>query len=171
MINIDNYLRLDLVDVTLVLISTFLMVMLAKKYFWNYAKEYLDKRQNLIQAELDEASERDIKSKQLLDEAKQKIEDVQEQANIVMDKVEAEARKNAEVILKDARNSAERIKLKAQEDIEFEKREALVEMKDEMSNIALLAARKLVEKELDNDTQRKYVKDFIEKAGNDEWQA
>ena len=87
MINIDNYLRLDLVDVTLVLISTFLMVMFAKKYFWNYVKEYLEKRESLIQKELDDASARDIESKQLLKEAKQKVSDVQDQANVVMDKV------------------------------------------------------------------------------------
>ena len=171
MINIDNYLRLDLVDVTLVLISTFLMVMFAKKYFWNYVKEYLEKRESLIQKEQDDASARDIESKQLLKEAKQKVSDVQDQANVVMDKVEAEARKNAEEIIREARLSAERIKVKAQEDIEQEKREALGEMKDEMSDIALLAARKLVEKELDTDTQRKYVKDFIDKAGEGKWQA
>ncbi len=89
MINIDNYLRLDLVDVTLVLISTFLMVMFAKKYFWKYVQEYLEKREALIQKELDDASNRDIESKKLLDEARQKIYDVQEQANEIMDRVEA----------------------------------------------------------------------------------
>jgi len=171
MINIDNYLRLDLVDVTLVLISTFLMVMFAKKYFWNYVQEYLEKREALIQKELDDASNRDIESKKLLDEARQKIYDVQEQANEIMDRVEAEARKNAEDIINDARSSAERIKKKAQEDIELEKREVIDELKDEMSDIALLAARKLVEKELDTETQRKYVEDFIDKAGEDRWQA
>ena len=134
-------------------------------------KEYLEKRESLIQKELDDASARDIESKQLLKEAKQKVSDVQDQANVVMDKVEAEARKNAEEIIREARLSAERIKVKAQEDIEQEKREALGEMKDEMSDIALLAARKLVEKELDTDTQRKYVKDFIDKAGEGKWQA
>ena len=32
--NIDNYLRISLTDVVLVCISTFLIVMFAKKFFW-----------------------------------------------------------------------------------------------------------------------------------------
>lgn len=33
--NIDNYLRISLTDVVLVCISTFLIVMFAKKFFWD----------------------------------------------------------------------------------------------------------------------------------------
>ena len=38
MINIENYLRLNIVDALLVLISTFLIVLIARKYFWDILK-------------------------------------------------------------------------------------------------------------------------------------
>ena len=171
MINIENYLRLNIVDVVLILISTFLVVLFAKKNFWSYAKSYLDSRENLIKKELDDALARDIKSKELLYEAKKKIDEVSIQAELVMSKVEIEAKKRADDIVNDARLHAIRVKNKAQEDIESSRREAEEQMKEEMGNIALLAARKLVEKEMDSDIQRKYIDDFIEKAGDGKWQA
>ena len=43
-------------------------------------------------------------------------------------------------------------------------------MKDAISSVALEAAKKLVSKEMDEETQKKYIDDFIDKAGNSKWQ-
>ena len=62
-----------------------------------------------------------------------------------------------------------RIKERAKEDIERDKRNAEKEMKDAISSVALEAAKKLVSKEMDEETQKKYIDDFIDKAGNSKW--
>ena len=67
-INIENYLRLNFTDMILILISTLLICLIAKKYFWHYVLEYLDNRKKLIQDELDNAK----KSEQEAEEYKQK---------------------------------------------------------------------------------------------------
>ena len=51
--NIDNYLRISLTDVVLVCISTFLIVMFAKKFFWEKLLTLIQKRQDLIQENID----------------------------------------------------------------------------------------------------------------------
>ena len=51
--NIDNYLRISLTDVVLVCISTFLIVLIAKKFFWDKLLAYIQKRQDLIQGNID----------------------------------------------------------------------------------------------------------------------
>ena len=51
--NIDNYLRISLTDVVLVCISTFLIVMIAKKFFWDKLLTLNFKRQALIQENID----------------------------------------------------------------------------------------------------------------------
>ena len=43
MINIDDYLRINLYDAVLVLISTLLIVLIVKKFFWNYGPSILNK--------------------------------------------------------------------------------------------------------------------------------
>ena len=55
MINIDDYLRINLYDAVLVLISTLLIVLIVKKFFWNYVRQYLEQRQAFIQSQLDES--------------------------------------------------------------------------------------------------------------------
>ena len=51
--NIDNYLRISLTDVVLVCISTFLIVLIAKKFFWDKLLAYIQKRQDMIQDNID----------------------------------------------------------------------------------------------------------------------
>ena len=56
LINIDDYLRINVYDAILVLISTILIVLIVKKFFWNYVREYFDKRTAFIQSQLDETA-------------------------------------------------------------------------------------------------------------------
>ena len=51
-INIDNYLRLNVIDMILVLISTVLICLLAKHFFWPQVLGYFDRRQKLIADEI-----------------------------------------------------------------------------------------------------------------------
>ncbi len=165
LINIDNYLRLDLVDMVLVLISTGLIVLIAKKYFWNIAQDYLEKRKQFIQSQLDDAVSKNQESEKFNLEAKNELASLKAQSNEMLSAAQENAKKEAALIISDAKEMATSIKEKAQSDIEKDKRQAMEQMKEEMSEIALLAASKVVEKELNDDLHRKYVKEFIEKAG------
>lgn len=44
-------------------------------------------------------------------------------------------------------------------------------MKQTITDVAFEAASKIIEKELDEKQQQKYVDEFIEHAGDDTWQA
>ena len=75
------------------------------------------------------------------------------------------ASKEAEEIVTKAKASAEAIKEKAALEIEHEKARVKKQIKEEISEVAFLAASKVVLKELDEETHKKYVDDFIEQAG------
>ena len=72
-------------------------------------------------------------------------------------------------IIQNAQNQAEHIKRKAQEEIERDKRNAQKEMREAISDVAIEAAKKLVEKEMDEKIQKQFVQDFIDQAGDKEW--
>lgn len=170
-ININNYLRINLVDMTMILISTALIVLIVKKFFWNIVKEYLEKRSAFIQSQLDEASTKNAESEKLQRQAQEELTSLKSQAKVILNTAEENAKKEAESIVNDAKTSATMIKTKAQSDIEQERRQVMQQMKEEMSEIALLAASKVVEKELNDDLHRKYVQEFIDEAGDESWQA
>ena len=51
-INISNYLRLDVVDMIMVLVSTLILCLFAKHFFWDYVSDYFQKRHDAIAADL-----------------------------------------------------------------------------------------------------------------------
>lgn len=170
-INIDNYLRLDVQDAVMVLISTILIILFVKKFFWNYVQEYLDARQAHIQNELDESAAKLKESEALKMQYEEKMANVKSEAKEIIAIAKENASKEAQTIVSKAKDNAEAMKEKATLDIENEKAKVKEQIKEEISEVAFLAAAKVVGKELDEQTHKKYVEDFIEQAGEEPWQA
>lgn len=164
-INIDNYLRLNVEDALMVLISTFLIVLIVKKFFWKYARNYLDAREAHIQGELDASKEKLQESEALKLQYEDKMANAKLEANEVVVHAKMVAGKEAIEIVEKAKENAEALKTKAALDIENEKAKVKEQMKEEISEVAFLAASKLVEKEVDESTYKKYVDDFINGVG------
>ncbi|MFI3284590.1 MAG: F0F1 ATP synthase subunit B [Erysipelotrichaceae bacterium] len=170
-LNILNYLRLVPLDMVLVLISTCLIVVIAKKYFWVHVKNYIDNREKYINDQLSEASLKLQAQQKHEKQAKEELLAIRKQANSILQEARDVAIKEAEDIKTQASNEANGIKEKAKKDIENQKLQVMQEMKNEMSEIAMLTASKIVKKELDDQLQKEYVNDFIEEVSDATWQA
>ena len=171
MINIDDYLRINLYDAVLVLISTLLIVLIVKKFFWNYVRQYLEQRQAFIQSQLDESKANLQESEKLKTQYEEKMANAKQEALDLISAAKNTASREAGEIVSKARDDAHAIKEKAEMEIEHEKAKVREQLKEEISEVAFLAARKIVEKELDESTHKKYVEDFINEAGEQTWQA
>lgn len=164
---IDNYLRLDYQDMIMVLISTFLIVLIAKKYFWNILKDYLANREAYIQTQLSDSETKLKESETLKAQYEEKLADAKGEAKSIVDNATAHAKHEATSIIDNAKTQAQMIKEKAEKEIEHEKTKVKDEIKQQISEVAFMAAQKVVEKELDASTHKKYVDDFIAKAGDE----
>lgn len=170
-VNIDNYLRIDIQDAIMVIISTVLIVLIAKKFFWKYAKDYLDARSAHIQGELDASAAKLQESESLKMMYEEKMANAKGEAAEVVADAKARASKEANGIVEKAKENAEAMKQKANLDIENEKAKVKERIKEEISEVAFLAASKVVGKELDESIHKKYVEDFIDEAGEESWRA
>lgn len=170
-INIDNYLRLNFQDAIMVLISTILVVVFVKKFFWKHVQTYLEGRAAHIQSELDESAEKLKESELLKAQYEEKMVNVKSEAKEILTIAKENASKEAADIVGKAKSNAKVIKEKATFEIENERFKIKEQIKEEISEVAFMAAKKVVAKELDEETQKKYVEDFIEKAGDESWQA
>ena len=61
-----------------------------------------------------------------------------------------------------AKQDAQKIVDDARKEIEVEKTRALNDIKKEVSNLVISAAEKVVEKNMDSDTNRKLISEFID---------
>ena len=164
--NVANYLRINLQDMIMTLISTILIVLFAKHFFWDKILAFVKKRQDLIQGNID--SSEDLKKAALAQKEKYDVQmqHAGQDAHVIIETARANATQQKKEILDQANSEAARIKAKAQEDIDRDRLKAQDEMKEAISDVAIEAAKKLVDKEMDESTQRKFVDDFLAKAGD-----
>ena len=80
--------------------------------------------------------------------------------------VRAQARE--EEIISDANQKASEIKAKAEEAIERDKKRAMNEIKDEISDIVILAATKVVEKEISAKDNEEIISNFLVNVGKEQ---
>lgn len=169
--DINAYLRLNPVDMIIVCISTLLIVLIAKHFFWEKASAYLNGRQAAIQADIDAG----VKEKEAGEAYKAQYEvqlaSAKSEAHEIIESAKANASQEKRDILNAARNEAEALKEKARKDVEREKVAAREEMKEAIVEVAFEAAKQIVNKELDPTAHKQYVDDFIEHAGEETWQA
>jgi len=73
-----------------------------------------------------------------------------------------------EQIIAEARREAEEIKARAREEIEYERRQALEELRLQVADLAILAARKVLDGALDEEAHRQLIQEFIDKQLEEE---
>lgn len=90
-------------------------------------------------------------------EARKEAADMLARANKIADDTRKE-------ILTQARSEAERVSTRARAEIVAEKERAMAEIRSQVADLALLAAGKLVGREMDGPTQRRLVDEFLAEA-------
>ncbi|MBL6443857.1 MAG: ATP synthase F0 subunit B, partial [Holdemanella sp.] len=100
--NIDNYLRISLTDVVLVCISTFLIVMFAKKFFWEKLLTLIQKRQDLIQENIDSSVAIKKQAEDVKEQYDEKLRNVSQEAHTILVSARAHADQEKQQIIKEA---------------------------------------------------------------------
>ena len=96
--------------------------------------------------------------KQLLEEIRDVIPDEIRQARAIVEE--------RDQIISQAQQQAAQIKSKASSDIEMEKKKAINDAKNEISDLAMAIAGKVVERELNTDDQSALIDRFINELGD-----
>lgn len=167
--NIDNYLRISLTDVILVCISTALIIFFAKHFFWDKLMNLIQKRQEFVQDNIDASVQLKEEAQKTKEQYDEKMKEAGQEAHQILENARAHAGEEKDKILKDAQAQAVRLKEQASQEIERDKRKAEKEMKTAISEVAIAAARELVQKEMDETVQKQFVDEFIEQAGDKKW--
>lgn len=167
--NIDNYLRISLSDVILVCISSLLIVLFCKHFFWDKLLAFVAKRQKLIQDNIDASQalkNEALEEKRAYDA---KLASAGSKASQIIDQAKREASVQKEQILSDARTQAANITRAANEEIERDRLRAQSEMKNAITDVALAAAGQILGEEIDANRQKKILDDLIDEAGEGKW--
>ena len=169
MIDINNYLRLNIYDVVLVLISTILLCLVAKHFFWPMVLDYFDRREQLIADEINSGLKAHEEGEAYKEQYAAQLRGAKDEAYEIIETAKQNAKREGAQIMSKAQQEANATLEKAQRDIEREKMLAEKEIKKEITDVAFLAAGKIVGRELNDEEQKQYIDDFINHAGDSSW--
>jgi len=153
------------ITLIVVILNLFLQLFIIKKFFLDKIMKVLDQRRTAADQEISEAEA----AKEEAQAIKKTYENNMLQAKTEADEILARAQKTAtarsEEIIRDAQEQAVQLKQKAAQDIAQEKRKALNDAKDEISDLAMSIAGKVVGRNLNADDQVQLVDEFINELG------
>jgi F-type H+-transporting ATPase subunit b len=148
---------------TLVVFVVLLVIL--GRFAWAPILQAVEKREQVIRDALDEAARRNAEASKLLEEHKAQLADARRQANELI----AEGRTVGEGLRKDiedkARAEALAILERARTEIEREKDAALEALRKESVELALAAASRLMQENLDQPKDRAIVERYLSQLG------
>lgn len=147
------------------LLNLFLQMWLIKKFLFKPIRNILEKRKALAEAQLTDAAKAREEAEAMKAEYEQNLAEAHEKANSIVANAQKTATQKSEEILKEASEAAVSMKVKAEKDIEQEKRKAVNEIKDEIGDMAMEIAGKVIEREINAGDHAKLIDEFIEKVG------
>ena len=140
-----------------------LLALLLGKFAWKPILKKLDEREAFIRKSLEDAQQ----AKQELEETTLRQEHIlaeaREQAGSMVDKARESAEKIAGDIEDRAKQEANKMLLHAREEIQSERDKAVKLLRMETAGLAIKAASKLIEENLDNEKNRHLIESTIEK--------
>lgn len=149
-----------------VLLNTLAIFFVAKKYLTGPVMKIIAQRQKEIDDAYGEAEAARTDAQALEAEYRQRLTQAKSEAGEIIKAAGVTAATQAEQLVDEAQKEVASIKRRAEEDIEAQRRMAAGQLKSDISALALALAGKVMEKELDDGTQKELIDSFIDNMGD-----
>lgn len=140
-----------------------LLLWLLKKFAWKPLLGALESRENKIREDLQKAEDARTGAEQLLAEHRKLLQNSEVEARKILDEAKGTAEMIKQGIVDSAHEQARQLTAQAKAEIQREKDTALSELREEVADLAIRAAGKILGEELDATRHRKLVDEFIGK--------
>lgn len=152
-----HYLVTGLVTIVNLLIAYIIL----KKFLFKPLMNVMKKRQEAIGSELSSAEEKEKQASEKLVEATSRLDASHEEAMQIIADARTQAEKQSETIIETARKEAQDIRDRAEEDAKHTKKAMLEEMKDEVADLAVSIAGRVLSTS-DNNTDAAMLRQKVE---------
>lgn len=146
-------------------INLIILYVFLKKLLFNPVKNMIDSRQKEIDDMYSDAEANRTDAEAMKTEYESKLAAADAESEQILKTAVRRAQLREEEILKDADLKAARTLERAEEQIEKEKRQAINDVKSEISSIALDIAAAVIERDVDAKDHAALIDEFIDKIG------
>lgn len=147
------------------IVNVIVLFLFFKKFLFGPVNAMMDKRSKMIEDSLDNAKAKVQEAQALQSEYLAHLD----HADMEADKIIKAARNQAEIEynqkMKDLEEETARIKTEANKAIALERQKQLQSAQEEIAAIAILATTKIIQKNVDANTNKQMIGDFIKEVG------
>ena len=146
--------------------NLFIQLLIVKIFFLDKIKAIIDQRREAADKQITEAETAKSEALAIKKTYEQNMQEAKAKADDLLMSAQRTANSRSEEIIAQAQQQAAQIKSKAAADIELEKKKALTAAKNEISDLAMAIAGKVVARELNAGDQADMIDRFIDELGD-----
>ena len=144
------------------ILNILVLFFILKKFLFKPVTNHMDNRNKKIQDALDAAEESKEMVRQMKIEYDEKIKAAKDEGQKVIEMYKKMAEKEYNSIIETAKKEADQMISDAKAELQVEKEQLITSIKGEISDLVLATSEKVLKKNLDDDTNRKLISEFIE---------
>lgn len=153
----------------MMLLNTLILFLIVKKFLFKPVKAMIDSRQSEVEKLYHEAEQAKLDAEKMKADYIKSLSGAKEEASEIVRSASVKAQVKSDEIVKDAQSRATHLLEKADMEIEREKKKAINEIKDEISDIAIMIAAKVVDKDINKQDHERLIEEFIDGVGDTSW--
>lgn len=153
----EDLLKPDYGVMILTICNFLLLVYLLKRFAWNGLIGALEKREQQIATDKEQAQKARLEAENLKQELDEKLARISDEAAKKMAEAVQLGNSQRDQLLADAKEQADRFLSQAKAQIEAEKNQALADVRNEIAQTAMLAAEKLIRQQIDDNAAHQAV--------------
>ncbi|PWF99524.1 F0F1 ATP synthase subunit B [Levilactobacillus bambusae] len=147
-------------------IVCFLILMwLVKLMAWKPITKMMQDRSDKISNDIDSAEQSRTEAAKLAKQRQAELDKSHDDASNIISEARSNGQKEHDNIVSQAQEDANRVKVNAQKDIEQERKDALANAKDDVADLSIEIASKIIQKELSANDQKALIDSYIEGLG------
>lgn len=163
-------LGMSLTEFIFYLVNFLILVGVLGKFLYKPFLNLMETRKQSIVDALDNAEAVNRRADEKMANYDRKIAKLEAEGREIIKEAKIKAEEQANEIIEQANQRASQIMNRAEKEIEREREKAVLEMREQIAVLSLMAAEKIMERDVEVNGQDQIIEQVLEKAGASEWQ-
>lgn len=164
-----NLVSIDWFNMLMTMISVIVLYFILKHFFFEKVNNFMEKRAKEVEDTLQNADDLQKQAQEKLESYNAQLANAEAEGRQIVKVARDEAKSQAKMIMDEANEKARETMEHARKEIRRERFNAQKELRDEVGSLAMMAAEKILEREVDQKTNQDIVDGLIKEAEEKSW--
>lgn len=143
------------------IVNVIILFLLLKKFLFKPVNNVIEKRQEMIQNNLDSAAASKKEAEELKNKYEEAMSSARAEAKEIISSANSQAKQQFVKSKDEAAAEIERMKISAKKEIEHEQKTALESTHNQIAELALEMASKVMQKNMSEDENSRFIEEFL----------